>query len=82
MRKNSLFGSCSESAFCKACLSLLSTEDTEDKQRSAQTQFLAAHLKAEGNSQLVIHACEYFREQHYGVKFTASISTKSIIVFP
>lgn len=31
---------------------MLSTEDTEDKQRAAQTQFPAAHLKAESNSQL------------------------------
>lgn len=55
MSKKTLFGSCSESASCKACLSMLTTEVTEDIHWAPQAQILMAYVKAGGNSQLATH---------------------------
>jgi len=55
MSKKTFFGSFSESASCKACLSLLITEVDEGTHWAAQAQFLIAYVKSGGNYRLATH---------------------------
>lgn len=77
MNKDTLFGSCSESASCKACLSMLTPEVTKDTHWAAQARFLKAYVKGGGNSQLATpYFCQILENNFMGATFIVSIGPK------